>query len=500
LIATSRWSRVCARGRPLSHAGTERRDDGVGPIRVPEAIDTARLYLDRPAAAGRIVLPIPKETRMRILALTLALSVTVPVLAADPPSIAAPDPKVPQGKNLDVPEGWSVRADDPLASAKVGKDDKADITFVNMTPGWHLTTGPAAIFHHPGLTARGEYRLTAKIHFFDPKGRLEGYGVFFGGSDLAGDKQSYGYFLLRNDRKSRSRSEAATRPSWSATGRRATPSSPSSGAGTARCRQHHRRRSARASELAFAVNGAGGGGARSALPADGQAGLRVNHQVNIHVSEPHGAARRRRATKARCAGWLGRLPAWLSPVSPSRRDRLAPGAWVARGAPCPRNWGWAPPGSAARESAARGALPARRRHVKVCWAVQYAARPNHARRRSGALRQALAHRRQRADHHPQRPAVRLGPLRCRRKPRAYSAPGPERWEMVVNGSTRQWGLESEYRPEVAAREEGRLNAGRGADRALESLDLRPETIASGGHELVLEWQTHRVRLPLAVGD
>ena len=224
---------------------------------------------------------------MRHLALILALLAAAPALAAEEPGIAAPDPKVPQGANLDVPQGWRVRTDDPLASAKPGKEPTADIYFVNMTPGWHLTTGPAAIFHHPGLTAKGDYRLTAKIHFFDPKGgHLEGWGLFFGGSDLEGEKQSYGYFLLRNDRKFliKKRHGATTElvRDWS----------PSDaivafdGSAGQTSATNVLTVEARASEVAFAINGKEVAVVpRAELPAEGAFGLRVNHHVNLHVSE-----------------------------------------------------------------------------------------------------------------------------------------------------------------------------------------------------------------------
>ncbi|MGB0346025.1 MAG: hypothetical protein ACPGGA_00995, partial [Balneolaceae bacterium] len=54
-----------------------------------------------------------------------------------------PDPLVPQGTNLDVPEGWEILLDRPDVSVIIGSNpDSSDIYFVNMTPGWHITTGP----------------------------------------------------------------------------------------------------------------------------------------------------------------------------------------------------------------------------------------------------------------------------------------------------------------------------------------------------------------------
>lgn len=111
-----------------------------------------------------------------------------------------PDPAVPQGENLKVPEGWEIRLDRPMENLVVSSDpDSGDIYFVNMTPGWHVTTGPRAIFWHPENRAHEEYKIHTKFHLFNPEGRnREGYGLFFGGMNLKKDNQYYLYFLIRN--------------------------------------------------------------------------------------------------------------------------------------------------------------------------------------------------------------------------------------------------------------------------------------------------------------
>jgi hypothetical protein len=111
-----------------------------------------------------------------------------------------PDPLTPQGENLKVPEGWEFRLDRADDSVKfIDEADKAGLFFVNMTPGWHLTTGPRGIFYHPANTVMGEYSIHTKLYLFNPNGRnREGYGLFFAGKDLQKPEQEYIYFLIRN--------------------------------------------------------------------------------------------------------------------------------------------------------------------------------------------------------------------------------------------------------------------------------------------------------------
>ncbi len=73
------------------------------------------------------------------------------------------------------PQDWTVRFD--RADAK----DSA-LFFVTMTPGWHITTGPAGILYDPSRTATGTFRVESEIFLFDPGDRhREAFGVFFGG-------------------------------------------------------------------------------------------------------------------------------------------------------------------------------------------------------------------------------------------------------------------------------------------------------------------------------
>ncbi len=198
-----------------------------------------------------------------------------------------PDPAVPQGENLQVPEGWEFRLDSPDENISLGADpDKADIYFVNMTPGWHVTTGPRAIFYHPANLENGNYSIHTALHLFDPKGRnREGYGLFFGGQDLQGADVEYLYFLIRNTGdflvKARMGEETETIQGWTASEliNRYDENTESSVLNTLGV-------DVTDGIMSFFINGT----KVSALEVgnwgtDGIFGLRVNHNVNLHVED-----------------------------------------------------------------------------------------------------------------------------------------------------------------------------------------------------------------------
>lgn len=188
--------------------------------------------------------------------------------------MAAAIPLSAQEKELTRPPDWVVRFDRPAADSA--------IYFVDMPPGWHVTTGPAAILYHPDQVASGSYRLKSEIYLF-PGERLEGFGVFFGGQDLAGAGQGYTYFLLRKDGqflvKERRGEETTTLLPWTAN---AAIVSHDGGEGTAK---NVLEVQVGPADVGFFVNGQEVGRVeRSGLQADGVFGLRINHRLNVHVT------------------------------------------------------------------------------------------------------------------------------------------------------------------------------------------------------------------------
>lgn len=223
---------------------------------------------------------------MRLLLLFAVLALAAaPVFAQDDLRTQRPDPLTPQGENLAVPPTWTVRLDRPDPDATIGADaEAADIFFVNMTPGWHITAGPAAIYYHPASTAEGTYRAETLIHLFDPQGRNEAYGILIGGRDLDGDAIAYDYFLLRDSGefliKRRAGEETSTLHAWT---KHDAIETFAASDGTASNRLAVE---VGAETVTFFVNDAEVARLpRAEVHTDGIVGLRINHALNVHVED-----------------------------------------------------------------------------------------------------------------------------------------------------------------------------------------------------------------------
>lgn len=172
------------------------------------------------------------------------------------------------------PADWKVRFDRPAPDTAVH--------FVSMSPGWHITTGPAGILYNPKHSAQGEYRVESEIFLF-PGDRREGFGIFVGGKDLEGANQSYLYFLIRKDGsyliKRRSGSETQVIVPWTV---HEAIIKHDGGEGTAK---NQLAVECTADEVHFLINDQQVNSLRRADAAvDGIVGLRVNHQLDIHVA------------------------------------------------------------------------------------------------------------------------------------------------------------------------------------------------------------------------
>ena len=174
-----------------------------------------------------------------------------------------------------LPAGWHARLD--RADAKL-----ADVKFVAMSDGFHVTTGPAVVLWNPAHNVAGS-SFTAHATFAQTKAPThpEAYGLIAGGRGLSGPTAEYFYFLVRGDgkfmlRHRASNGELHTIHDWTenaairkqneqgqATNTIAIEGSPSG--------------------VRYKVNGTQDAETPGVNGA-GQVGLRVNHNLDVHVS------------------------------------------------------------------------------------------------------------------------------------------------------------------------------------------------------------------------
>ncbi len=217
--------------------------------------------------------------RTHPLLLTFALAVATAPSAlgqAQPKPAKAPaDPDRAVAGGGALPRGWAARTD--------VKGKEADIKFVVMDPGWHVTLGPAALLWRPADRVDGGFTATALLTQTTKPRHPEAYGLFVGGQSLEADpQQKYTYFLIRGDGKYiiKKRDGANLTNLISAwTPHPAIVKQGPTGEATNRLEVTMDR-----TRLVFRVNG------KEVYSADprlidtkGVAGLRVNHNLDIHV-------------------------------------------------------------------------------------------------------------------------------------------------------------------------------------------------------------------------
>jgi hypothetical protein len=177
-----------------------------------------------------------------------------------------------------LPAGWIGRTDRPTAKIE-------DAKFVTMGPGFHVTSGPAAIYWRDVNTTSGPFTATATFTQTKAPMHPEAYGIFFMGKSLQGADQNYAYFLVRGDGKvmvkHRAGSEVHTIMDW--TDNAAVHKQDASGKATNTLTVD----ATKADSVRLLVNGS----EVAALPlshlggTDGTVGLRVNHNLDVHIAD-----------------------------------------------------------------------------------------------------------------------------------------------------------------------------------------------------------------------
>ncbi len=174
----------------------------------------------------------------------------------------------------ELPAGWSARTDrnQPLDN----------VHFRPMGDGLHITVGPAVILYREADAVDGPHRVSATFTQTRAPQHPEAYGLFIGGRDLQGDGQRYTYFLIRGDGQFLIRRRDGAQVSDVA-GRWAPHD--------AILKQDERGR--QTNEMAvvvsdgrasFRVNGTEvHSAAASEVDVAGIAGMRVNHNLDLHI-------------------------------------------------------------------------------------------------------------------------------------------------------------------------------------------------------------------------
>jgi hypothetical protein len=184
-----------------------------------------------------------------------------------------PDMKVAGGI---LPAGWSARTDNP--SSKI-----ADAKFVFMAPGFHVTSGPAAIYWRTGRVTTGPFKATATFTQEKAPMHPEAYGIFFAGNKLDAADQTYFYFLVRGDGKvmlkHRAGTEVHTLIDW--TNNEAVNKQDAAGKATNMLTVD----ASKPDTVRFFVNGKQVAARSNLGNTNGTVGLRVNHNLDVHIAD-----------------------------------------------------------------------------------------------------------------------------------------------------------------------------------------------------------------------
>lgn len=152
---------------------------------------------------------------------------------------------------------------------------------MQMGGGLHFMTGPAGVYYRSADTKSGSYEVRASFTQMEPSAHPEAYGLFIGGSNLDGAAQKYTYFLVRQDGKflikRRAGDQTPTLVNW--TDSTAVKKTDASTKGT-----NLLAITVAPDKVRFLVNGTEVGSTpTSQVDASGIAGLRINHNLNVHV-------------------------------------------------------------------------------------------------------------------------------------------------------------------------------------------------------------------------
>lgn len=218
--------------------------------------------------------------RRTLASMSLLLVAAVPLSAQGKDK--DPDHKIAGGA---LPAGWSGRTDRPNQKLE-------DAKFVTMGSGFHVTSGPAAIYWNDKSAVKGPFTASATFRQTKKPEHPEAYGMIFSGNKLDTPEQTYYYILVRGDGKvllnHRAGADVHKIMDWKEVA--SAKKEDANGAATNTIGID----ATKPDSVRLLVNGV----QVAALPGshagstDGIVGLRVNHNLDVHISDFKVAAKK----------------------------------------------------------------------------------------------------------------------------------------------------------------------------------------------------------------
>ncbi len=206
--------------------------------------------------------------------------------AAAPLTAQRGDPTMTVTGTGKLPDGWMLRFDPTRGGAPAPA--MTAVSFEKMGEGFHVKSGPAALYYNTKDMGSGQFQISATFKQTKTMAH-EAFGIFIGGSNLQDSTQSYIYMVIKpadgtiriarrnsNGRPTDIVAENAAAPEAAINRDAAT-----DGSATNALTIHVAK-----DTVHFVVNGKLVKAiAKSALggATDGQAGLRVNHNMDLHI-------------------------------------------------------------------------------------------------------------------------------------------------------------------------------------------------------------------------
>ena len=208
--------------------------------------------------------------------LSLTLVGSTPLVCQSSPG-AGRDAEQPVRDAAPLPPGWTARPD--------ADGDPKQVRFATMEPGYHLTLGPATILYRSEDRVDGPFHSMATFHQMKKLEHAEGYGLFMGGRNLDGTNQSYTYFLVRADGKFTIKRRDGDKVS-ELSGWKSHPAIHPADSGGKATNVLEIDAKLDPKRVSFKANGKEIHSiAAGRIPVKGVVGLRVNHNLDVHIEE-----------------------------------------------------------------------------------------------------------------------------------------------------------------------------------------------------------------------